>query len=82
MVKLKEMRQARGLSQSQLAEKTGLNVRTLQHYEQENSPKIFDHARLDTILKCAIALECEIGDIIDNPEYLELIQKYQESQGN
>lgn len=80
MVKLKEMRQAKGLSQSQLAEKSGLNVRTLQHYEQENSPKIFDHARLDTILKCAIALGCKIEDIIDNSEYLDLIQKYNESQ--
>ena len=80
MVKLKKIRQARGLSQSKLAEKAGLNVRTLQHYEQGS--KIFDHARLDTILKCAIALECEIGDIIDNEEYLDLIQKYQKSQDN
>jgi len=78
MVKLKEIRQAKGLSQSQLAEKAGLNVRTLQHYEQGS--KIFDHARLDTILKCAIALECKIEDIIDNAEYLNLIQKYQENQ--
>lgn len=78
MVKLKEMRQAKGLSQSQLAEKAGLNVRTLQHYEQGS--KVFDHARLDTILKCAIALGCKIDDIIDNTEYLELIQKYEKSQ--
>ena len=78
MVKLKEIRQARGLSQSQLAEKAELNVRTLQHYEQGS--KVFDHARLDTILKCAIALECKIEDIIDNEDYLNLIQKYQENQ--
>lgn len=80
MVKLKEMRQAKGLSQNQLAEKTGLNVRTLQHYEQENSPKMFDHARLDTMLKCAIALGCKLEDIIDDKEYLELIQQYQKSR--
>lgn len=78
MAKLKEIRQARGLSQSQLAEKAELNVRTLQHYEQGS--KVFDHARLDTILKCAIALECKIEDIIDNEDYLNLIQKYQENQ--
>ena len=78
MVKLKEIRQAKGLSQSQLAEKAELNVRTLQHYEQGS--KVFDHARLDTILKCAIALECKIEDIIDNEDYLNLIQKYQENQ--
>lgn len=78
MAKLKEMRQAQGLSQSQLAELAGLNVRTLQHYEQGS--KVFDHARLDTILKCAIALQCKLEDIIDNKEYLSLIRKYEESQ--
>ena len=78
MVKLKEMRQAKGLSQSKLAENAGLNVRTLQHYEQGS--KVFDHARLDTILKCAIALECKIEDLIDNQEYLDLIKAYEKSQ--
>lgn len=80
MSKLQEMRKLRGMSQSELADKADMNVRTLQHYEQPNSPKIFDHARLDTILKCAIALECKIEDIIDNKDYLNLIQKYQENQ--
>lgn len=78
MVKLKEMRQSKGLSQSQLAEKAHLNVRTLQHYEQGS--KIFDHARLDTILKCAIALGCKIEDIIDTKDYVNLLKEYQESQ--
>ena len=72
-MKLKEMRQAKGLSQSQLAEKTGINVRTIQHYEQGS--KIFDHARIDTILKICIALGCKLEDIIENPEYIELIKK-------
>lgn len=71
--KLKEMRQAKGLSQSQLAEKTELNVRTIQHYEQGS--KNFDHARIDTLLKVCIALGCRLEDIIENPEYLELIKK-------
>ena len=72
-MKLKEMRQAKGLSQSKLAEKTGLNIRTIQHYEQGS--KNFDHARIDTILKCCIALGYRMEDIIENPEYLELIKK-------
>ena len=71
--KLKEIRQARGLSQSQLAEKTGINVRTIQHYEQGS--KNFDHARIDTILKICIALNCKLEDVIENPEYIELIKK-------
>lgn len=71
--KLKEMRQSKGLSQSQLADKTGINVRTLQHYEQGS--KIFDHARIDTIMKICIALNCKLEEVIDNPEYVELIKK-------
>lgn len=72
-MKLKEKRQAAGLSQSQLAEKTGINVRTIQHYEQGS--KIFDHARIDTILKCCVVLNCKLEDILDNDEYIELIKK-------
>lgn len=72
-MKLKEKRLAAGLSQSQLAEKTGINVRTIQHYEQGS--KIFDHARIDTILKCCVALNCKLEDILDNDEYVELTKK-------
>lgn len=75
--KLKEMRQAKGLSQSQLAETTGINVRTLQHYEQGS--KIFDHARIDTILKVCLALNCKLDDIIENQEYIDLIKRYKDS---
>lgn len=72
-MKLKEKRQAAGLSQSQLAEKTGLNVRTIQHYEQGS--KDFDHARIDTILKVCLVLNCTLEDVIENPEYIKLLQK-------
>lgn len=75
--KLKEMRQAGGLSQSQLAEKANMNVRTLQHYEQGS--KIFDHARIDTILRVCLALNCKFEDIIENQDYLDLIRRYEDS---
>lgn len=75
--KLKEMRQAAGLSQSQLAEKTGINVRTLQHYEQGS--KVFDHARIDTILKICLALNCKLEDVVENQEYIDLIRRYKDS---
>lgn len=71
--KLKEMRQAANLSQSQLAEKAGLSLRTLQHYEQ--GAKEFDHARIDTILKVCLVLNCKFEDIIENQEYLEMLRK-------
>ena len=72
-MKLKEMRRSRGLSQAQLAEKSGVNVRTIQHYEQGS--KVFDHARIDTIVKTCIALNCKLEEIIENPEYVDLIKK-------
>lgn len=77
MSKLKTMRQTKGLSQSQLAEKANMNVRTLQHYEQGS--KIFDHARIDTILRVCLALNCKFEDIIENQDYLDLIRRYEDS---
>lgn len=75
-MKLKELRRARGFSQIQLAEKTGLNVRTIQHYEQGS--KNFDHARIDTILRVCIALDCKLEDILENQEYVGLLKKMQQ----
>lgn len=77
MSKLKNVRQAKGLSQSQLAEKADMNVRTLQHYEQGS--KVFDHARIDTILRVCLALNCKFEDIIENQEYIDLIKRYKDS---
>lgn len=74
ITKLKEMRQAAGLSQSQLAEKTNISIRTIQHYEQ--GAKQFDHARINTILKVCLALNCKLEDIIEEPTYIELLEKY------
>jgi len=76
MSKLKKMRQAKGLSQSQLAEKADMNVRVLQHYEQGS--KNFDHARIDKILRVCLALNCKFEDIIENQEYIDLIKRYED----
>lgn len=77
MSKLKEMRQKAGLTQLQLAETTDLNLRTIQHYEQGS--KEFDHARIDTILKVCLALGCKIEDVIQNDEYINLLNAYSNS---
>lgn len=71
--KLKQLRQATGLSQSQFAEKAEMSVRTLQHYEQGS--KDFNNARIDTIMKACIVLNCRLEDIIDNQDYIELLKK-------
>lgn len=76
MSKLKEMRQKANLTQGQLAIKANINVRVLQHYEQGS--KNFDHARIDTIIKICLALECKLTDVIESEEYIELLNKYEE----
>ena len=77
MSKLKELRLAAGFSQSQLAKKVGINVRTIQHYEQKGSSRVFDHSRIDTILKICNALNCRLADIIEDPTYIEIIKEYE-----
>lgn len=74
--KLQQMRLSRNLTQVELAQKTGLNLRTLQYYEQGNKP--IESARLDKLLKLCIVLKCEINDIIDNPKSDDLYIKYKE----
>lgn len=77
MTKLKMMREKAGLSQSQLAEKTGIHYRTLQYYEQGQMN--FDHARVDKILSAAIVLNCGIEDLVENQDIIDKVKKYQSS---
>ena len=72
--KLQNRRKEKGLSQAALAEKTGLNVRTIQHYEQ--GTKDFNGARLSTILKICKVLDCRMSDILNEPETVELLREY------
>ncbi len=77
MTKLKQMRTKAGLSQSQLAKKTGIQYRTLQYYEQGKMN--FDHARMDKIISAALALNCNISDIIEDPEIIKDVEEYQKT---
>ena len=74
MSKLKTLRLEAGLSQKQLAEKAGCNLRMLQYYEQ--GIKNLDHARLDILLKYCLALDCNLVDLIEDPQYLALLNRY------
>lgn len=72
--KLKAARVAVGITQKQLADAAGLNVRTLQHYEQ--GAKCFDNARVDTILNVCNALNCSFADVIENDDYITVFNAY------
>ena len=66
MSKLQDLRKAQGLSQSQLAKITNINVRIIQSYEQQERP--IDTAGLDKLIPLALALNCKISDILENEE--------------
>lgn len=66
MTKLKEIRMSKGLTQKQLAEKSGINMRVLQHYEQGS--KNLDGAKLETLINLSTALKCPLSEILENDE--------------
>lgn len=66
---LKEIREKQGLSQSQLAKKAKINFRTLQYYEQ--GFRDINGAKLDTLINLALALNCNIRDILTSAELKE-----------
>ena len=72
--KIKVMRQRSGMSQSKFAAAVGINVRTLQAYEQ--GYRSFDSAPLKVLVRTAMALECSIEEIIEDPECIDLLKKY------
>lgn len=58
---LKVQREQMGLSQSGLAKKTGISIKTIQAYEQRL--KSMKHARLETLENLSEELACEIEDL-------------------
>ena len=60
---LKRIRSAYGCSQSELAEKSGVSLRSIQMYEQRN--KDINKASVDTVFRLAKALGCTMEDLIE-----------------
>ncbi len=64
--KLKMIREARGVSQAQLAELSGVAKRSIQLYEQRVND--IDKAQSQTLYKLSRVLGCAIEDLLENPE--------------
>ena len=60
--RLQAYRKALGLSQSQLAKESGINLRTLQQYEI--GAKELNKASASTVLALTKTLKCDIEDLI------------------
>lgn len=61
--KLKKRRLAYGYTQMELAKQTGINIKSLTNYEQDNSK--LNKASVSTIVKLADCLGCTVEDLID-----------------
>lgn len=70
--KLQTIRVSKGLSQGQLAKLSGVTVRTIQHYER--GVRDIDGAKLETICKLCLALDCKIEDILENEETIKKLR--------
>ena len=66
MNKLQEHRKAAGLSQSQLAAKVPMSVRTLQHLERGSLD--INKAAAVTVYRLAQELGCEVVDLLELPD--------------
>ena len=63
MTNLKRIREAAGISQSKLAEASGVSVRMIQHYEQ--GFKDLNRAQAITVHRLAQALDCKVEDLVE-----------------
>ena len=73
--KLQNQRNEVGLSQAELSNKANVSLMTLRKYEREALD--INGAKLSTLLKLCLALDCSLSDILDGEETLELLQKYE-----
>lgn len=62
--RLKFMREDKGMSQSKLAEASGVSLRLIQAYEQ--GYKDINKAQVVTVLQLAEALDCDVYEIIND----------------
>ena len=74
--KLAKMRKKKGYSQSELAQASGVPVKTIQWFELY--PDKIDGTKLNTLCSLSLALDCTIEDIIEGAE---LIEKYKKVKG-
>ena len=61
--RLQEIRKARGFTQQQLSDASGVSLRMIQLYEQKQND--ISKAQVNTVINLAKALGCDVEDLID-----------------
>lgn len=67
--RLHKIRESRGLSQSELADISGVNIRSIQLYEQ--CVNDIDKAQAKTLYRLSRTLGCNIEDLLERPEKID-----------
>ena len=70
---LKRLRHLAGLSQRELAENSGISLRTIQQYEQRQ--KNINKAQIDTLIPLSMALYCEVRDLLEPLEQVTVEER-------
>lgn len=68
--KLRNLRKNIGLSAKELGFISGVNFRMILKYE--TGEKNIDHAKPETLIKLAEALDCKVSDIIENKDIIKI----------
>lgn len=71
-MKLQDIRRQAGLSQSELAKLSGVNLRTIQEYEYGR--QILDKAKLAIIVALAEALQVPLYELLETAELAEKVK--------
>ena len=66
---LKEIRESRGMSQQDLADKSGIHKRMIQAYEQ--GYRNINGAKLSTLVTFCVVLECSLSEIVDDAQLVK-----------
>ena len=72
-MKLQEIRKQAGLTQSELAKLSGVNLRTIQDYEYGRSK--VDLAKLNIITALADSLQVPLYEILEDPKLSEKVKQ-------
>ena len=62
---LKRIRESRGLSQTELSDQSGVNLRNIQMYEQRGNNIV--NAQAQILYKLSRVLGCNVEDLLENP---------------
>lgn len=73
---LKKNRELSGMSQKELADQTGISIRTIQEYERGS--RDLNGAKFLTLLKFCNVLGCSLDALLTDSETLEEWDEYQD----